>query len=377
MILVKYSYCSELHQFLMSISLKNRISAFARLGDAFKVVAEVLERDDTGTADNEAAINVIQRQSTVMNPWFSRGNIAYSFRTWSNLLTEEKLEKWVDGYDRIKLEGTELKLVSVINAGNIPLVGFHDYLTILLSGNKYLAKNASDDKMLLPYVASLLTSIEPAFEQRITFTERLKDFDAVIATGSNNSSRYFDYYFGKYPHIIRRNRNGLAVLDGSEDAEYFKSLADDIFLYFGLGCRNISKIYVPEGYNFDLLFESVFDRNLIMQHNKYMNNFEHHNAILLLKQIPFLQNGFLILLENPAIPSPVAVLHYEFYSDKKELKKSLMTQRENIQCIVSSMNELKSVPELQPLLIECGKTQQPGLADYADGVDTMAFLLGL
>ena len=377
MISVKYSYCSELHQFLMSISLKHRISAFARLGESFKVVAEVLERVDSGLPENEATILSIQRQSSVMNPWFSRENIAFSFRTWSNLLTIENLERWLTGYDLNRLDEPAAKVVAVINAGNIPLVGFHDFLTILLSGNKYLAKNSSDDKLLLPYVASLLTDIEPEFKPLISFTERLKDFDAVIATGSNNSSRYFDYYFGKYPHIIRRNRNGVAVLDGSEGEAYFKSLADDIFHYFGLGCRNISKLYVPEGYKFDLFFESIFDRNLIMQHNKYMNNFEHHNAILLLKQIPFLQNGFIILLENVAIPSPVAVLHYEFYSDKKELKNSLMTQREKIQCIVSTMNELKAIPELQPLVIGCGKTQQPRLADYADAVDTMTFLLEL
>ncbi len=361
----------------MSISLEKRISAFTRLGEAFKVVVEVLERGDVGSPESGSTIIDVQRQSTVMNPWFSKENIAFSFQSWSKLLTKSNLELWIDAYDKQRLKAGGSKLVAVINAGNIPLVGFHDFLTILLSGNSYMAKNASDDKLLLPFVASLLISIEPEFKNHITFTERLKDFDAVIATGSNNSSRYFNYYFGKYPHIIRKNRNGVAVIDGSEGEVYFKSLADDIFLYFGLGCRNVSKLFVPDGYNFDLLFRSVYDRNLIMQHNKYMNNFEHHNAILLLKQIPFLQNGFLILLENPAIPSPVAVLHYEYYSDQEGLKNTLVNQRENIQCIVSSNEKLKSTTELRSLIIDAGKTQEPGLANYADGVDTMEFLLTL
>ncbi|TAH38862.1 MAG: acyl-CoA reductase [Bacteroidetes bacterium] len=359
------------------MNLEKRISALSRLGEALKVAAEVLERGELGFSESESAVIDVQRQSTVMNPWFSKENIVFSFQAWSKLLTRDKLEMWISVYDKKKLEIGGSKQVAVINAGNIPLVGFHDFLTILLSGNSYVAKNASDDKLLLPYVASLLISIEPEFISYITFTERLKEFDAVIATGSNNSSRYFNYYFGKYPHIIRNNRNGVAVLDGSESEAFFKSLADDIFIYFGLGCRNVSKLFVPVGYNFDLFFRSVYDRNLVMQHNKYMNNFEHHNAILLLKQIPFLQNGFLILLENPAIPSPVAVLNYEYYSDEGQLFNTLIEQKENIQCIVSSNEKIQATDKLKSIVIKEGKTQEPGLANYADGIDTMEFLLSL
>ena len=203
---------------------------------------------------------------------------------------------------------------------------------------------------MLPFVADLLINYEPEFKNYIQFADRLSDFEAVIATGSNNSSRYFEYYFGKYPHVIRKNRNGVAILDGNDSESFLNGLGDDVFKFYGLGCRNVSKLYVPDGYDFDAFFKSMYDRSEVMQHNKYMNNFEHHNAVLLLKQIPFLQNGFLILMENKELASPVAVLNYEYYSDKTTLKNHLIENRENIQCIVSSAAELMSEPILLSLI---------------------------
>ena len=361
----------------MSLSLERRINAFTRLGDSFKMIAKTLMEEQIDDTAIQSDILIIQRQTSVMNPWFSKENIAYAFDTWAGLLSKEGIEKWLKGYELSSLESTKTKSVALINAGNIPLVGFHDFLSVLLAGHKYIAKNSSDDKMLLPYVASLLIQIEPGFKELITFTERLSGFDAVIATGSDNSSRYFNYYFGKYPHIIRKNRNSVVVLDGTEDEEFFKSLSEDVFSYYGLGCRNVSKMYVPEKYDFDLFFKSIYHRNEVMMHNKYMNNFEHHNAILLLKQIPFLQNGFLIVLENEQIASPVAIIHFEYYSNESELKTKLIESKEKIQCIVTQIPSLKSQKELNSICISSGQSQQPGLCDYADGVDTMEFLLSL
>lgn len=359
----------------MILSLKTRISAFSKLGEAFKMIAEVLENESFTENDLHANVYLIQRQSTQMNPWFTKENICFAFKAWSKLLTTHELINWTNVYGIPDLSIENVKKVAVINAGNIPLVGFHDFLSVLISGNKYIAKNSSDDKLLLPYIASLLIDIEPGFKSYITFTERLSDFNAVIATGSNNSARYFNSYFGKYPHIIRKNRNAVAVLDGSEDKEFFINLSEDIFRYFGLGCRNVSKLYVPAGYNFNLFFESIFDRSEVMQHNKYMNNFEHHNAVLLLKQIPFLQNGFLIVMENESLSSPVAVLNFEYYSEISLLINSLDERKDEIQCIVSNVTGILHNAKLKGITVDAGKSQEPGLSDYADRVDTMSFLL--
>jgi len=361
----------------MSISLEKRISSFSRLGSAFLVIANVLESPEAESSSEHMDLFNIQRQCTVMNPWFSKANIAFAFRNWSYLLNEKSLSEWLMSYKLSPGFDNQARSIAVINAGNIPLVGFHDFLSILITGNRYIAKNASDDKLLLPFVADLLINYEPEFKNYIQFADRLSDFEAVIATGSNNSSRYFEYYFGKHPHVIRKNRNGVAIFDGEDTKNFLNELGDDVFRFYGLGCRNVSKLYVPDGYDFDEFFKSMYDRSEVMQHNKYMNNFEHHNAVLLLKQIPFLQNGFLILMENKAFASPVAVLNYEYYSDPAELKKHLIENRENIQCIVSASQDLKTDAELKSIIVDSGKTQLPGLSDYADGVDTINFLLEL
>jgi hypothetical protein len=360
----------------MNISLERRIIAFSSLAERFKEIAEALEKDQPDGGNQHDSLFTIQSQCTQMNPWFTKENIVFAFHSWSRLLNKRSLENWLKAYN-IPMKPASSKTIAVINAGNIPLVGFHDFLSVLLSGNNYLAKNASDDSILLPYIASLLIEIEPDFKSQISFTEKLSNFDAVIATGSNNSSRYFNYYFGKYPHIIRKNRNAIAVLTESESEDFFKPLAEDIFRYFGLGCRNVSKLYVPEGYNFDKFFKSIYDWNSLMQHNKYMNNFEHHNAVLLLKRIPFLQNGFLIVMENPSFSSPVAVLNYEYYSDTADVLSALKKNKENIQCIVTNSKELLEDKDISSISFRPGRTQEPGLSDYADGVDTMRFLLGL
>lgn len=253
-------------------------------------------------------------------------------------------------------------------AGNIPLVGFHDLLAVLITGNKALIKLSGNDKILLPLVTDYLKHIEPQLENCIQFTEeKMVDFDAVIATGSNNTARYFEYYFGKKPNIIRKNRNSVAVLTGDETKAELNALGEDIFRYYGLGCRSVSKLFVPTDYNFDLFFQAIYEYRDIMNLAKYANNYDYNKAVYLMSEFKILDNGFLMLKKDSSYSSPIASLFYEHYADLTSLKKRLENDKEKIQCIVGSRvnsNEVKF-----------GETQKPALSDYADGIDTVEFLL--
>jgi len=367
------------------MNLEKRIIAFAKLGEMLRKSA----RHDI----KENILAEAIKNANKHNGWFTEENILLAIGSLGEMLQEDKLRKWINQYPGNKYQVSGIKRIGVIMAGNIPLVGFHDFLCVLMSGNVFVGKLASDDKFLLPAVSEILIGIEPEFKERILFTDSILGskldakrsktqtsnlkpqtaVDAFIATGSNNSSRYFEYYFGKYPHIIRKNRNAIAILDGKESEADLKDLGKDIFQYFGMGCRNISKIYIPKDYDLDKLFAAIIDFGEVINHNKYYNNHIYHRTIYLLNQEKFLDNNFLMLKESEQIASPVATLHYERYKNKEELFKKLEKQKENIQCIVSNLksqvSSLKSVP--------FGQTQSPELWDYADGVDTMEFLLSL
>ncbi len=249
-------------------------------------------------------------------------------------------------------------------AGNIPLVGFHDFLSVLISGHKVLVKQSSNDKQLLPVIAGFLMNIAPEFENRIRFTEeRLTDFDAVIATGSNNTAGYFEYYFKGKPNIIRKNRNSVAILTGKESKEELEALGEDVFRYFGLGCRNVSKLYVPKEYDFESFFKAMYPWHTLLNSAKYANNYDYNKAVYLMSEFKLLENGFLILKEDESFGSPIATLFYEEYEDKKELQEKLEQNKENLQCVVGTKAD-----------VDFGQTQHPKLWDYADGVDTLKFL---
>ena len=346
------------------MNLDQRLSAFSSLGARLATLADSFVHNSPNDHFEEMLNNV-----RAANPWFTLENCLYAVREWTKLLQLDSLSAWIEPYKEAILHVSPHS-IGVINAGNIPMVGFHDFLSVLMCGHNYLGKNASDDTILLPFIAAQLTSLAPELEDKIHFVDRLAGFDAVIATGSNNSSRYFEYYFGKYPHIIRRNRTGIAVIEGAESKTELAKLGDDIFRYYGLGCRSISKLFVPEGYNFNQFFEAIFEFGGVMEHNKYMNNFEYNNALYLLKRCAFLQNGFLIVIESPVSTSPIAVLHSEFYSGKEDLLTKLKTAETDIQCI--SVNRPENFREIKT--VKFGETQAPGLADYADGVDTVKFL---
>jgi len=305
------------------------------------------------------------------NGWFIEANVRQMLLSLGESLEQAKLEKWLLKYQPALEKEKAAKTIAVVMAGNIPVVGFHDFLSVLISGNKLLAKLSSNDEKLIPAIADLLISIEPAFKSKVDFTTaQIKNFDAVIATGSDNSSRYFRHYFGKYPNIIRKNRNGIAILKGDETEQDLERLADDIFSFYGLGCRNVSKIFVPKGYDFNPLLDVLSQRETIIENHKYFNNYEYNKAIFLVNTRAHFDAGTVLLVEEAKIASPVSVLNYESYTYEQQLLNHLMVISDQIQCTISASTTISSA-------IPFGKSQQPGLWDYADGVDTLDFLLGL
>ena len=345
-----------------------RIESFISLGNFLRdFLDEKGRRVDPLFSELEDAIT----RSGLMNSWFTCEFIEHVLQAWTLNLRKEELEKWLEPYAS-QLNGHAPGMnVAVIMAGNIPLVGFHDFLSVLLSGNKFTGRLSSDDTELLPALARILVHFNSGWEDNITFTkEPLTRFDAVIATGSNNSAHYFNYYFSKVPHIIRKNRNGIAIITGDENDQELAGLADDIFIYFGLGCRNISKLYFPAGYNVEPLLNAFRRYINFSMHHKWMNNHDYYRSVFLLNQIPALDNGFVLMTENKAIASPPAVLYYEYYKDMKDLLDELSMQKDEIQIVVCK-KEIP-LPFCRP-----GQAQSPGLSDYADGIDTLQFLFGL
>ena len=325
--------------------------------DAFTLLGQLLETPDEHLA-------VLISSAKQFNAWFTPESTAMAVAAIAKMLNRNDLEVWLDREDT---QSEKPKAVGLILAGNIPLVGFHDILCVLASGNKALIKLSSQDKLLIPYILSKLTEIEPGFKDKIEYIERLVDFDAVIATGSNNTSRYFEYYFSKVPHIIRKNRNSVAVLTGDEQTDALEKLGNDIFDYYGLGCRNVSKVYVPRGYNFSNFFEPIEGFKAVGDHHKYNNNYDYNKSIFLVNLDKHLDNGFLLLKEDERMASPLAVLYYQEYDDIRMLEQELIDKVDQIQCIVSESG-------LSIETVGFGESQSPKLWDYADGVDTMEFL---
>ena len=354
------------------MTIEQRIAKFVSLGRFLGQFGFQGNEKLTDVPCNEPFFERMEQQLQIAvshNGWFTRENIVFALQQWSQALTEENLEQWLKPY---KLEEVTPKRVGIIMAGNIPLVGFHDFLAVLISGHKVIVKQSSNDNQLLPVIAEYLTAIAPEWKGSIEFLDekqgpsRLENYDAVIATGSNNTARYFEYYFKEKPSIIRKNRNSVAILTGKESEEELSLLGEDIFRYYGLGCRNVSKLYVPEGYNFDSFFKAMYPWNPIINQAKYANNYDYNKAVYLMSLSKLLENGFLMLKEDESFGSPIATLFYETYSDLPSLKERLKAKEESLQCIVARDLVEGEVP--------FGKTQQPQLWDYADDVDTLKFL---
>lgn len=330
---------------------KERIAAFAKLG-------EWLILPDEETKDTIA-------QTHYKNPWYTPDNVFRQLNAIGYNLTQEKLNEWIKDY---AAEDTD-KTVGLILAGNLPLVGFHDILCCLVMGFTVQLKVSSDDAGLTRLVIDKLIEIEPSFGKKITLVDKLSNYDLIIATGSNNSARYFEYYFGKKPHIIRKNRNSIAVLTGQESKEQLTALGNDIFDYFGLGCRSVSKLYIPQDYPIANFFEAIEKFSPIKEHFKYNNNYDYNKSIYLINKDKHYDNGFLLLKEDSNLASPLAVVFYEEYDDIQKLEETINQQKDNIQCVVTQQNLQVTTP-----VFELGNSQYPALDDYADGVNTLDFL---
>ena len=338
---------------------QERISAFIELG---KVLGEISEKPQE--SDWAAAFNRAEAE----NRWFTQENIALALRGIAFMLEADKLQKWLSNYSPTPDNGE--KRVALIMAGNIPLVGFHDLLCVLISGNTAVVKMSSQDEVLVQKLVETLTEISPELADRVELSDgKIEGFTHVIATGSNNSARHFEYYFGKYPNIIRKNRNSIAIINGDESLDELRALGKDIFRYFGLGCRNVSKVYLSDKMSPEMFLATLEDWKPIANHNKYFNNYEYHKAIFLVEKMAHLDNGFLLLREEPSLGCPVGVLHFQPYATLDQMKAEVKIHEDEIQCIVASdkLGFENSVP--------FGKAQSPELWDYADGVDTIEFLL--
>lgn len=340
-------------------SVEQHIAAFEKLGD-YLINIKI---EDAAYAD---LLKVID-QSQHNNGWFTKINCLEALKNWGNAMNPKALRQWISKYTFVSISP---KTIGLVLAGNIPLVGFHDVLSVLLCGHNATIKLSSTDPFLIPFLYQKLMYFDPIFNNRLQFTkERLERFDAVIATGSNNAARYFDHYFSKVPNIIRKNRNGVAVLTGNETQEELSGLANDIVRYYGLGCRSVSKIYVPQNYDLNLIFGALYPHAKLMDSAKYANNYDYNKAVFLMSEFELLDNGFFLFRESDAIDSPVACLHYSRYASRIELEFMLDKNKANIQCISSQMNLKNAIP--------LGKAQQPELWEYADGIDPLSFLLSL
>jgi hypothetical protein len=356
------------------MDLDKRIAAFTTLGEILATCnlqpAGIADTPNNSLCHSEK-LNKVITVAVYNNPWFTERNVIYATNAIGRTLTREGIINWLRKYEPELMKTRKPVNVGVVMAGNIPLAGFHDFLCVLMTGNRFIGRSSIDDRFLLPSIAEILVDIEPAFKDFFVFTEeRMKGFDAVIATGSNNTSRYFEYYFGKYPCIIRRHRSGVAVLTGKENDDDLKALADDVFIHFGLGCRNVAKVFLPSGVSPDYIFRGMEGYRFVADHNKYRNNYDYYKSVFIINGINHYDNGFLMLTSNDSFSSPISVVYYEHYSDLFQLNDRLKTNSGIIQCIVSkSIGIQNSIPP--------GTAQQPGLSDYADGVDTIKFLLEL
>ena len=338
--------------------LNQRVKAFDKL-------SSFLSKIDKKNAEYSNLFEIIEK-SYHKNKWFTEENILNAIKIWGKSLTKKNLSKWLKNYN---ITNTKIKRIGLILAGNIPLVGFHDIVCVLLTGNKAIIKCSSKDDLLIPYLCKKLVEFDLIFKNKFVFKDRIENFEALIATGNNISTKYFDFYFSKYPKIIRKHRNGVAILTGNESSNLLNELAKDIFLYFGLGCRSVSKIYIPINYSFDKLIDAIKKYSKLKYFEKYNNNYNYNKAVYLMNNKKFKDLNFFILVEDFNIFSPVGTLHYEYYDDINSLKMKLNIEKDKIQCVTSDSKIIGN--------LKLGRAQSPNLWDYSDNIDTLSFLMNL
>ncbi|MFT6972152.1 MAG: hypothetical protein ACJAXX_002730 [Roseivirga sp.] len=338
-------------QSLQNMTVKERIEVFHQLGIRLKSLDQDALGDLCFGAGNR-------------NSWFTPDSVKTALKAWADILEHLQLTEWTSKY---ALAPKTPKKVGLVMAGNIPMVGFHDLLSVLISGHIAFVKLSSQDGFLMQFMINEIKLISEPMAANIVLSERMNDAEAIIATGSDNSARYFKHYFAGKPHIIRQNRTAIAVLNGTETSEELSLFGNDYFQYFGLGCRNVSKIYVPKGFDLTKLIDALLGFERVLDHHKYRNNYDYNKSIYLVNKEPHLDSGFFLMHESEALVSPISVLFYEYYSSPAELDLILAKNSEKIQCVVSANGWYEGSLPL-------GKAQQPELWDYADGVDTLEFL---
>jgi hypothetical protein len=337
-----------------------KINGLSKLGNYLN---QFLEKSEDNYLHDDIELAAIIRKSEIENPWFTKENVLFCLKNWAEVLTKENINNWTEKYKISHFS----KKVGLILAGNIPLVGFHDVICVLLSNHIPLIKLSSKDRLILPFLLNKWGEFSE-WNLEYQFVEKLTDYDAVIATGSNNTARYLEYYFKDSLSIIRKNRTSVSVIKGDESDEELQLLAEDIFRYFGLGCRNVTRLFIPKNFDLARLFENFLNFKDIINHHKYANNYDYNRAVYLLNQEKFWDNNFVMLKEDNALFSPLSVLNFSRYESIDEVKSFLIENEANIQCIVAK-------PELEIKdAINFGEAQNPGLDTYADNVDTMKFL---
>ena len=341
------------------MNINERTELISEIGKFLKNYLD--EKYDNKKDNNLIEFEKVIKKAQSNNSWFTDENIKINLTYWSKKLIKTNLNQWLSKYN---LKDTSRKNIAIIMAGNIPLVGFHDFICVFLAGHNSIIKLSSNDKYLIPF---LLNLVKFPSDRVVYLDGMLTEYDAVIATGSDNTSRYFEYYFKNKQSIIRKNRNSIAILDGNETDEELKSLSHDILTYFGLGCRSVSKLYVPKGYNFDSFFNSIFAYKDLINNHKYANNYDYNKAIYLMSEYKFLDNGFFMIKEGNEMHSPISTINYEYYDNISHLSEKIKQQEENIQCVVSNIKFEGR--------IDFGETQNPSLNQYADNIDVMNFLL--
>lgn len=338
---------------------ENKISGLEKLGE---FIQNFLKKDDKHYNEKEERMAYLMTRSEIENPWFTQENQRYNLQQWSSLFTKDNIENWLSKYQL----SNNSKRVGLILAGNIPLVGFHDIISVVLSHHIPVIKLSSKDRLMLPYLLQLWNEFSNN-EMEYHIVEKLENYDAVIATGSNNTARYLEYYFRDSLSIIRKNRTSVAILKGDETDEELQLLATDIFRYFGLGCRNVTRLLIPEDFKLDRLFENFASHKEVINHNKYANNYDYNRAVYLLNQDHFWDNNFVMLKEDEKLFSPLSVINFSRYKTVEDAKQFVQDNKDEIQTVVAKL-------ELGLESIGFGETQNPSLDTYADNVDTMAFL---
>lgn len=358
------------------MDIQTRIQDFSRLGQIFEIIAKNQPVPDFWNQPLKNQIELLKteiKSAVLFNPWFTEANVIQAIGALGQVLKTDNLAKWISMYPESGLNAEKEVQIGVIMAGNIPLVGFHDFLCVLISNNKLIGKLSSDDSRILPVISNILCEINPEYQDKINLsTGKLSNFDAIIATGSNNTSRYFEYYFGKYPHIIRKSRQSAAILTGGETYADLKNLGSDMFSYFGLGCRNVSTLLIPVGFNIQNIFDPLNDYSNIADHYKYNNNYIYRKTIFEMTNTPFQDNGFCLFVnrEQSVLATPIGVINLITCSDPGEIDVYLSNFSEDLQCVIGSEINNRT-------LIPFGKAQYPELWDYADGIDTMKFIIDL